>query len=81
VGFRFEECKEAYNLECLVTTVKHGGGSVMIWVAISLYSAGPIITVNDQITASDCMNILGVWMCPIVRMLYPNNDAVIQDDS
>jgi hypothetical protein len=44
---------EAYNPECLVPTVKHGGGSAMIRAAISWYSAGPKITLNGQITASD----------------------------
>ena len=39
--------KEAYNPE-----VKHRSGSVMIWAAISRYSAGPVIALHVQIAAS-----------------------------
>jgi len=35
--------KEAYNPESLVPTVKCGGGSVMIWAAISWYSPGAVL--------------------------------------
>jgi hypothetical protein len=45
--------KEAYNLECLVPTIKWGGGSVMIWEAILWYSVSPIITLHGQITARE----------------------------
>jgi len=45
--------KKAYSHKCLVPTVKHKGGSVMIWAAISWHSAAPIITLNGKITASD----------------------------
>ena len=44
--------------ECLIPIVKHGGLSVMIWAAICWYSAGPMITLNGQITVSD-VDILG----------------------
>jgi hypothetical protein len=53
--------KEAYNPAFLVPTVKYDDGSVMIWAAISWYSAGPIITLNGQIITSDYMDILGNW--------------------
>jgi hypothetical protein len=52
--------KEAYILECLVATVKHGGGSMTIWGAISWYSAALVLTQNGRITASDdYVDILG----------------------
>jgi len=53
----------------------------MIWAAISQYSAGSIIALNGQITASDYVDILGDHMNPVVQMLFPNNDAIFQDDS
>ena len=52
----------------------------MIWGAISLYSAGPIITLNGRITASDYVDILGNLEHPVVQMLFPNNDSIFQDD-
>jgi hypothetical protein len=73
--------KEAWNPECLVPTVKHRGRSVVIWAVISWYCAGPIITLNGQITASDYMDILGNQVHAMVQMLFPDNDAVFQDDS
>jgi hypothetical protein len=60
--------------------VKHGGGSVTISAATSWYSAGPIITLNGQIAASDYVEILGNQVRPVVQMFLPNNDAVFQED-
>jgi hypothetical protein len=81
LGLCLENTQEAYKPECLLPTVKHGGGSVMICAAVSWYSAGPIITLNGHITANDHMDMLGNQVHPVVQMLFPNNDAVFQDDS
>jgi len=70
--------KQVNNLECLIPTVKHGGRSVMIWAAISWYSAGRVITMNGRITASDYVDILGSQVHPAVQMLFPNNDAIFE---
>jgi hypothetical protein len=54
---------------------------VIIWGAISWYSADPIIIMNGLITASDYMDIVGKQGHPVVQMLFPNNDAIFQDNN
>ena len=49
---------------------------MIIWAAISWYSAGPIITLNDRIIVSDYVDILGKQLRLMVQMLFPKNDAV-----
>ena len=70
---------EAYNPECHFRIMKHGHRSVVVWVAISWYSAVPLIALRGQITASDRMHILGNQVHPMFWM-FPN-DALFQDGS
>jgi hypothetical protein len=60
--------KEAYNPECLVPSVKHRGGSVMVWEAISWYSVGPIITLHGQITARQYVDRLSNQVHPMIQI-------------
>jgi hypothetical protein len=73
--------KEAKNPECLVPTVKHGGGSVMVSAAISWHFAGSIITHHGRITVRKYVDRLGNQVHHMIQTLFPNNDAVFQDDN
>jgi hypothetical protein len=74
--------KETYNPECLVPTVKHGGGSVMVSAANIMvqYSVVPIITLHCRITAREYVDRLCNQVHPITQT-FPNDDAVFQDDN
>ena len=54
---------------------------MIIWAAVSRYSAGPIITRNGPITATCYLDMFGNQVHPTVRMVFPTNDAIFQDDN
>jgi hypothetical protein len=68
-------------LQCLVPTMKHEDGSMMIWAAISWHPAGHIIDPNSRITARDYVGILGNQVHHKLQMLLPKNGANFQDDN
>jgi hypothetical protein len=70
--------KEAYIPDCLVPTVRRGGGSVTIWAAICWYSAGPISTLKGRFTTSSYEGILGNQVRPVIQMLFRNKDVIFQ---
>jgi hypothetical protein len=45
------------------------------------YSVGPIITLHGWITARQYVDWLGNQVHPMIQTLFPNNDAVFQDDN
>lgn len=55
---------KAYEKDCLVPMIKHGGGAIMV-------SAGPIITLKGRVTASDNVKILASHVNPMVQTLFP----------
>jgi hypothetical protein len=44
------------------------------------YSVGPIITLHCRITAREYVDRLGNHVHPMIHMLFPNKDAVFQED-
>ncbi|GFW31849.1 hypothetical protein TNCV_5040191 [Trichonephila clavipes] len=41
---------EAFNVDCVVLTVKHGVNSVMVWGVISFSVFGPVVVLRGMIT-------------------------------
>ena len=50
--------------ECIVPTVKFGGGGVLVWGCFSWYGLGPLHVVPDKYNADAYMNILDNQVLP-----------------
>lgn len=56
--------------------IKLGACAIMVWAAIFWYSAGPIVTLKDRVTASIYVQILADHVHPILQTLFPKNIAI-----
>jgi hypothetical protein len=61
--------------------VKHGESDGLGRNIMVQYPVGPIITLHGRITAREYVDRLGNQKHPMIQTLFPNKDAVFQDDS
>ena len=73
---------EAYRPECLAPTVKHGGGSVMIWGCFSKSGTGKVRLCEERMNQAKYRVVLEEDLLPSAQMLYPNSDDwIFQQDN
>jgi hypothetical protein len=65
-----------FNIETLGSFCDDLGSNIMVQ-----YSVVPIITLHGRITARQYVDRLGNQVHPTIQTLFPNNNAVFQDEN
>ncbi|GFT21564.1 transposable element Tcb1 transposase [Trichonephila clavipes] len=66
---------------CLLPTVKHRGGCIMVWDAISWRGLGPLVNLHGRIKFNHYLSIQGDHVHPFVQTVFPNEQLLFQDDN
>jgi len=73
---------ERYIADCLQPTVKHGGGSVMVWGCFSWWGVGPLTVVEGTLKQDGYVNIMSEHLVPHLREVNEKCPVMIfQDDN
>lgn len=73
---------EAYKPDCLAPTVKHGGGSVMIWGCFSMSGTGQMQLCEGRMNQVMYRATLENSLLPSAGKLFPaSNDWIFQQDN
>jgi len=75
--------KEKYDINCLVPTVKHGGGGIMMWGCFSWYGLGPLIRIDGRVNSQRYIEeIIGYHLIPFLEEFEEENgEYLFQQDN
>lgn len=71
---------ERFNPKYMMPTVKHGGGSVMVWGAFSANGIGPLRRIEGKMTGATYREILDEVMLPFAKRSMPPDFTFQQDN-
>lgn len=61
---------EEFNPECLVPTVKHGGGSIMIWGCMAADGVGKMFVCDGRMDSRKYINVMENMLVPSFRHIF-----------
>src|SRR5581483_11071071 len=60
--------KESHDVNCLVPTIKHGGGGIMMWGCFSWHGLGPLVRIDGRVNSERYIQeILGYHVVPFLE--------------
>lgn len=71
---------EAYSSQCIVPTVRHGGGNVLVWAGFSASGPGIISQVKGIMDRFVYLDILQNCMIPSAHFLIGEDFTLMQDN-
>lgn len=69
-----------YSQKYQIPTVKHGGGSLMVWGCFSGHGVGPLFRINGIMNKEKYLNILETIMLPYARQKFGRAFTFQQDN-
>lgn len=77
----WRSANEAFNDKCVVKTVKHGGGSVMVWGCMAASGVGNLVFIESTMKKEDYLSILRHNVAPSVEKLCLAENWIFQQDN
>uniref|UniRef100_A0A1I7XM93 DDE_3 domain-containing protein n=1 Tax=Heterorhabditis bacteriophora TaxID=37862 RepID=A0A1I7XM93_HETBA len=72
---------EEFMPKCTIPTIKHGGGSVMVWAAFNRNGPGPFHIAEGIMDSTSYIRILEDNLLPYVRSQKLGRDWIFQQDN